>query len=187
MLAVKTLALGAVGIAALVGGTAPASAQWGNPYGHGYGQPDAGQVIGQVIAQVLNPYGQWGHQRGVNPRVAVNQCSRAVQHRLQTSRQADYGYQQHNPYNPYGYGHGHNQARVLGITHVQQRSATTMRVHGVATSGMGHAQYGGGQWGGGQWGGYGGYAQPQAQADLSFRCDVDFRGQIRHLSIGRNF
>jgi hypothetical protein len=183
MLAVKTIALGAVGIVALVGGTAPASAQYypGTPYGygHGYGHANPGQVIGQVIAQVLNPYGQWGHQRGVNPQVAVSQCSRAVQHRLGTQHHAGYGYQQHNPY---GYGHAYNQARVLGITHVQQRSATTMTVRGVATSGMFGAQYGGGQWGGGQWGGYG---QVQPHADLSFRCDVDFRGQIRHISIGR--
>jgi hypothetical protein len=176
MLAVKTFALGAVGIAALVGGTAPASAQFfpGSPYG--YGQPSAGQVIGQVIAQVLNPYGHWGYQRGVNPQMAANQCSRAVQHRLQTRHQAGWGHS----YNPYGYGYGHNQARVLGITRMEQRSATTIRVRGVATSGMmNHGQWG--QWGGG-WGGH-----AQARADLSFRCDVDFRGHVRNVSIGRNF
>jgi hypothetical protein len=187
MLAVKTIALGAVGVAALVGGTAPASAQYypGTPYGYGYGQPNAGQVIGQVIAQVLNPYGQWGHQRGVNPQLAVSQCTRAVQHRLSTRHQVGYG-QQYNPYNQYGYGNAYNQARVLGITQVQQRSATTMRVRGVATSGMGHAQYGGGYGGyGGQYGG--GYAQAQAHADLSFRCDVDYRGHVRNISIGRNY
>jgi hypothetical protein len=35
--------------------------------------------------------------------------------------------------------------------------------------------------------GYGGYAQAQAPADLSFRCDVDYRGHVRNISIGRNY
>lgn len=204
MLAVKTFALGAVGVAAAAGGAAPASAQYypGTPYG--YGQAGPAQIIGQVIAQVLNPYGQWGYgHRAVNPQVAANRCTSAVQRRLQASAGYGYGYQQHNPYNPYGYGNSYNQARVLGITRVEQRSASTMRVRGVATSGMGQAQYG--QYGGQPYGGYGGYGgQPygaqhygggyggyggyaQAQADLSFRCDVDYRGRIRNIDIDRRY
>jgi hypothetical protein len=32
---------------------------------------------------------------------------------------------------------------------------------------------------------YGGYAQAPALADLTFRCDVDYRGYIRDVDIDR--
>ena len=205
MKAVKTFAIGAVGAAALVGGAAPAAAQYYPGYpGYGYNQP--GNVIGQVIGQLLNPYGQFGYQRGVNPQIAVQQCTAAVQQRLQTRYRAGYGQGgyggyggypgyggAYGGYGQYGYNNAYGQARVLGVSRVEQRSATTLRVRGVATSGMvyGGYPYGGdGGYGQGGYGGYGGYGQggygyAQAQPDLIFRCDVDYRGYIRDIDIDR--
>ena len=181
MKAVTKLMTGAAGVAALVGMAAPAAAQY-----PGYGYPgynnNPANVIGQVINQVLNPYGQFGYSRGVNPQVAVNQCSAAVQQRLQMRYNAGYNaYGGYGGYNPYAQN-AYNQARVLGITRVEQRSSSTMRVRGYATSGRVYANpyagYGG-------YGGYGGYMQAQAPADLIFRCDVDYRGYVRDIDIDR--
>jgi hypothetical protein len=190
MKAVKTLALGAVGIVGLVGAAAPASAQYVPGYGYGqYGYPT--DVIGQVLQSILTPYGQFGYQRGVNPQFAVNQCTATVQQRLYRYGTGYGGYggygQPSGGYSPYGYTQPYSQARILGITRVEQRSATTMRVRGVATSGMMYGGYGGYPYGGGYGpGGYGGYSYGQAQSpDLSFRCDVDHRGYIRNIRIDR--
>jgi hypothetical protein len=167
MKAVKTIAIGAAGLVALVGASAPAAAQYypGYPYGGG------GNVIGQVLNSVLNPYGnQYGYGQygyGMNQQMAVQQCTAAVQQRL-----SGYG-----GYGAYGYGNAYSNGRVLGITRVDQRSNTTLRVRGYATSGM---NYGGYPYGG--YGGYGGYNSP---ADLSFKCDVDYRGYVRDIDINR--
>ena len=200
MKAVKTIVIGAVGVAALVGAAAPAAAQYyPNPGYGGYGQYGyPPNVIGQVLQSILNPYGQFGYQRGVNPQVAVQQCTSAVQQRLQYQNRGGYGGYGYGQYGQYGYGNAYSQARVLGITRVEQRSASTLRVRGVATSGIGFSgnPYGGGygQGGYGGYGGYGqggyggyggyGYAQPQSP-DLIFRCDVDYRGYIRDIDIDR--
>jgi hypothetical protein len=193
MKAVKIIALSAVGVAALVGAAAPAAAQFP---GYGYGSTSPVNVIGQVLQTVLNPYAQnryaqspyanpyaqspYANPYAQNPysqyggyganhqRVAAQQCATAVQQRLGG------GYAQ------YGHNNAYNQARVLGITRIEQRSRSTLRVRGYATSGMGYGSpYGGG------YGGYGGYAQAQAPADLSFSCDVDYRGYIRDIDIDR--
>jgi hypothetical protein len=183
MKAVKTIALCAVGIAAFFGAAAPASAQYYPGHGYGqYGYPT--NVIGQILHSILNPYGQFGYRYGVNPRVAVNQCTAAVQQRLQMHYSAGYGYGGYG-HSPYGYGNAYSNARILGITRVEQRSATTMRVRGFATSGMGYG-YGSPYGYGGYGGSYGTYGAP-AQADLSFRCDVDYRGYIRGIDIDRRY
>ena len=175
MKAVKTFAIGAAGLVALVGASAPAAAQYypGYPYGGG------GNVIGQVLNSVLNPYGnQYGYGQygyGMNQQMAVQQCTAAVQQRLSYR-----GYNGYNGYGAYGGGYGgYGNARVLGITRVDQRSNATLRVRGYATSGM---NYGGYPYGG--YGGYGGYNSP---ADLSFKCDVDYRGYIRDIDINRRY
>ena len=178
MKAVTKLMIGAAGVAAL-GMAAPAAAQYPG-YGYGqYGYPT--NVIGQVLQQILNPYGQFGYNRAVNPQTAVNQCTAAVQQRL--------SYQYGARYNPYAssYGYGYNNmassARILGITRVDQRSATTLRVRGYATSGrMAYNNYG--PYGYGAYGATG-YGYAQAPADLSFKCDVDYRGYIRDIDINR--
>src|SRR6187401_3117978 len=97
MKAVKTLAIGAVGVVALVGASAPAAAQ----YYPGYNNP--GNVVGQIINSVVNPYGQYGNSQygynqygygygnGVNQQAAVGQCTSAVQQRLAYQYSAGYG------------------------------------------------------------------------------------------------
>ena len=179
MKAVKTLAIGAVGIVALVGASAPAAAQ----YYPGYNNP--GNVVGQILQSVVNPYGQYGNQYGynqygygMNQQAAVNQCTAAVQQRLQYNR--GYG----------GYNRGYGNAHVLGITRVEQRSRSTLRVRGTATSGMvgpyypGDAYNGYSGYGYGSYGAYGGYGNAQP-ADLSFKCDIDYRGYVRDVDIDR--
>ncbi|QNM82498.1 hypothetical protein H8M03_10880 [Sphingomonas sabuli] len=177
MKAIKTIAIGAAGVAALVGTAAPASAQIFPGYGqYGYST----NVIGQVLQSILNPYGNFGYNRvaAANPQTAVNQCANAVQQRL--------SYQNRASYSPYGYGYntgGYGNAQILGITRVEQRSATTLRVRGYASSGAsaynGYGAYGYGAYGANAYG----YAQPRA--DLSFKCDIDYRGYIRDIDINR--
>jgi hypothetical protein len=208
MKAVKSFALGAVGLAALVGGAAPASAQYyGSPYGgYQYGYPT--NIIGQVIQSLINPYGQFGYNRGVNPQVAVQQCTAAVQQRLYRYGSYGYGGQyggyggQYGGYggyggygynSPYAYGGTYGNARILGITRVEQRSATTLRVRGFATSGRATSPYypgdvyGGYGGYGGSYGAYGGYGYAGGAADLSFKCDVDYRGYVRDVDIDRRY
>ena len=74
---------------------------------------------------------------------------------------------------PYAYGGGYNNARVLGVTRVEPRSSS-LRVRAYATSGRGY--------GNGYGNAYGGYNAP---ADLSFRCDIDYRGYVRDVDIDR--
>lgn len=165
MKAVKIFAIGAGSVLALAGASAPAAAQmypgypgYGSPYGYGYG----------------DPYG-YGYDRS-NERFLVQQCTTAVQQRLN-----NYGYGGYNPYG-YGNGYGYGRARVLGVTRIDRRTPGVLRIRGEASSGMnyGYGDYGYGGYGYG--GGYGGYGAP---ADLTFRCDVDFRGYIRGLDIDR--
>jgi hypothetical protein len=105
--------------------------------------------------------------------VAAQRCSAAVQHRL--SRQSTNGVG-----GIVGALLGVNTAptgRVLAITEATPRSST-VRVRGLATSGrsMGYGPYGVGAYGA---------AGYQYQPDLSFRCDVDYRGYVRDVNINR--
>ncbi|MGI8704765.1 MAG: hypothetical protein ACR2JJ_03035 [Sphingomicrobium sp.] len=172
---ILTLAIGAAGAAALAGAAAPASAQYypGSPYG--YNQP--GNVIGQVLNQVLNPYAnQYSQGYGMHSQAAVQRCTAAVQQRLSMQYRA--GYSPYGAYSPYGGYNTATNARVLGITRIEQRSRSTVRVRGVASSGQMYGRYGG-------YGGYGGYGYAQQSPDLIFRCDVDYRGYIRDIDIDR--
>ncbi|HYI43390.1 MAG TPA: hypothetical protein VD768_07195 [Sphingomicrobium sp.] len=188
MKAVTKILSGAAGIAALVGMAAPAAAQYPGYYpGYNTGT----NVIGQVLNSIINPYGQrtpyaygqqvpygygqvpygYGQQYGgLNTQAAVSQCSAAVQSRIAQQYSAGYGYA---PYN-----NGYSTARVVNITRVEPRSNTTMRVRGNATSGRAVAYN--------PYGGYGGYNNA-AVADLSFRCDVDYRGYVRDIDIDRRY
>ena len=80
------------------------------------------------------------------------------------------------------------------MTSVERRSNSGLRVRGVATArafASGYAPgygnpYGGGYSGyGGYGGGYGGYA-PQQQAELSFKCNIDYRGYVTDIDLNRN-
>jgi hypothetical protein len=66
--------------------------------------------------------------------------------------------------------------RVLGVTQIVPRSST-VRVRGIASSGrMAYSPYGVGM--------YGSLGAAYAP-DLSFKCDVDYRGYIRDIDIMR--
>ena len=149
---IKILA-GAAGLATVAG--SPATAQY-YPYGY-------------------NSYGYGAY--GVNPNVAAQQCSAAVQNRLanRTSLAAIIGSLVGIPTGTYG--------RVLSITS-STPTRSGMRVRGLASSGRmaynGYGPYGVGAYGALGYNAYGG-------ADLSFRCDVDYRGYVRDVDINRRY
>jgi hypothetical protein len=68
-------------------------------------------------------------------------------------------------------------ARVISVTQVNPRR-NTVRVRGLASSG---ANSGYGAYGVGAYGALGYAYRP----DLSFRCDVDYRGYVRDVDINR--
>jgi hypothetical protein len=109
--------LGAGLVAAAFAAAAPAAAQYypgyGSPYGYGYGNGYPGYGYGGVT----NPYG-YGYNVPGGSRIAVSQCTAAVQQRL-----GGYG----------GYGYGYE--RGLNITSVEIRSGGGYKVRGVAGAG----------------------------------------------------
>ena len=121
-----------------------------------------------------SPYAYGGY--GVNTGFAAQQCTAAVQSRL---------------YNRTGGvssvlgallgANTYSSARVLNVTQVVPRGRT-IRVRGLATSGR-YASNGYGPYGVGAYGALGYSYQP----DLSFRCDVDYRGYIRDIDIDRRY
>jgi len=168
MRALTKILAGGVFVAALVS-AAPAAAQYYPGYGNpGYGYGGGGNVIGQVLNQVLGGgyggYGNNGYGYGNNSQAAVSQCAAAVQQRLGGGYNG-YGY------NGYGYngGYANGGGRVLGINRVEPRSNGGLTVRGVATSG----QYAGYAYGG------------QGQADLTFKCKVDYRGYVSDIDLKR--
>ena len=158
---IKTMIAGGAGLAALAA-AAPAAAQYvyANPYGY------------------ANQYGysQYGYP-GANTTVAAQQCTAAVQNRL---------------YNRTSIGgiigallgaNTMNQSRVLGVTRVTNNNGYT-RVRGIASSGR-YAYNNYSPYGVGAYGALG-YGYNQA-ADLSFKCDVDYRGYVRDVDINRRY
>lgn len=119
------------------------------------------------------PYGYGNHGYGMNTSAAASQCTAAVQNRLY--------YRNTNGVGGiigsiFGLSTGTN-ARVLSVTQVRPLSNGTVRVRGLASSGrVAYNPYGVGYYGAL---GYG------AQPDLSFKCDVDYRGFIRDIDINR--
>ena len=138
----------------------------------GYGQPGYGQQggIDAIIGQLL------GNRYNVSDRTAVSQCATAAmaqasaQYRPQPYGNA-YGYGQQR----YNQGYGANM-RVTAITNVERRR-NGVRVSGLIDSRGGYPPYG-------QAYGYQnqGYA---AAGDLSFRCNVDYRGAVTNVRINR--
>jgi len=140
---------------AAIAGAAPASAQY-YPYNS------------------YNSYNRYSAY-GVNPSVAASQCTAAVQNRLsnRTSLGAILGSLVGIPTASYG--------RVLSITR-ETPTRRGMRINGLASSGR-YAYNGYGPYGVGAYGSLGyGY---NAAADLSWRCDVDYRGYVRNVDIRR--
>lgn len=148
----RTLMVGSTGLAMLAA-TAPAAAQYGNPYGNqGYGS--GGNVVGQIINNVLGGgrYGTYG--RG-NDRIAVDQCARAAEVRANGYGQAGYGQPPYgqaygypgndprygqSPYGQQAYGQ-QGAARVVAVTNVERRSNMT-RVTGLIDTGNAYGQRG---------------------------------------------
>ena len=161
MTMMKLLA-GAAGLVAIAA-SAPAAAQYtyANPYA--YSNPYA----------YANPYARsYGYNTNLTA-MATQQCSAAVQNRLY--RRSSSGVT-----GIVGALLGANTmstGRVLAVTQVIPRGST-VRVRGLATSGrsMGYGPYGVGAYGAL------GYA---SQPDLSFKCDVDYRGYVRDVDIMR--
>jgi hypothetical protein len=190
MKAVMKILAGGVGLAALAS-AAPAAAQ----YYPGYGYPNSGgNVIGQVLNQVLGG-NQYGY--GMNSQAAVQRCAAAVEQRINQRYRTAYnpyggGYSGYGGYGANAYAGG--GGRVLGVTSVERRSNNGLRVRGVATANAyagGYSPYG--AYGQGGYGGYGGYGQggyggyaPQQQAELSFKCNIDYRGYVTDIDLDRN-
>ena len=146
-------------------------------YQQGYQQPGYAQGgIGGIIDQLL------GNRYNVSDRQAVSRCASAAM----TQASAQYrGYNQgygNNGYNNGGYNNGYanngyaNAMRVTSITNVERRN-NGLRVSGLMSSGYG-SQYG-------QQGYQNGY-QNRAYGDVTFRCNVDYRGAVTNIRIGRN-
>lgn len=185
MKALTKILAGGVGLAALAS-AAPAAAQYYpqpySNYGYGYNQNPVGQIIGQILGYGRYPYGNYGYNQYSNQSVAVDQCARAVEARLNGYNNGYYGYG-NVPYGgQYGYGqYGYNNrynmgGRVQGITRVDRKSYG-LKVYGVASSGyQGYDGYGRQ--------GYGSYGY-NAGADLSWKCEVRYDGRIRDIDINR--
>jgi hypothetical protein len=153
-------------------------------YPPGYATPDQGtSIIGQIVDQLL------GNRYTVSDRTAVGRCASAALTQAERQYRAygynGYGQQYGEPdgqsYNQQrGYNNGYAQMRVTAITGVQRRSNNSLRVSGLIASGTGYGGYGG------QYGNQG-HADPRyAQtADLSFRCNVDYRGAVSGLRVSR--
>ena len=138
--------------------------------GYGYNQQDS---VGAIIGQLL------GNRYTVTDRTKVQQCASAAmaqasaQYRRQPYGNA-YGYNQENGYNQH-YNHA-AMMRVTAITDVQRRN-NGLRVSGLLDSRGGYPPHG-------QAYGYqnDGYA---ATGDLSFRCNVDYRGAVTNVRVRR--
>jgi len=155
----KKFLIGGAGLAALAAAT-PSAAQY-----YGYGQYG------------YSPYGNAYGYRTMNTNAAAQQCTAAVQNRLYYRTTNGVGGILGSIF---GLSSGSN-ARVLSVTRVVPTS-TGVRVRGLASSGR-IAYNGYGPYGVGAYGGLG-YGYSQA-ADLSFKCDVDYRGYIRDIDINR--
>ena len=167
-------------VAALGGGiAAPLGAQVPYPYPQpypqtyppGYAYPGQGYGSGgiqSVIDQLL------GNRYNVTDRQAVSQCASAAMVQAQAQFGGGYGGNSGYGYNNRGYA-GASNLRVTSITDVQRRQ-NGLRVKGLMSSGYG-----------GQNGYQNGYQNRGYGAEqLSFRCNVDYRGAVTNIRIGRS-
>jgi hypothetical protein len=146
---------------------------YGNPGypGQGYGQNSVGDIIDQLL----------GNRYNVTDRQAVRRCASAAT----AQASAQYGGYNQSYGQQYGYNQGYNQgygyggARVTAITNVERRSYG-LRVSGLMSNGGGYGGYGNQGYYGNQ-GAYGNRGYGHAQ--LSFRCDVDYRGAVTGVRV----
>lgn len=134
--------------------------QQANP---GYGQQDYAQnPVGQIIDSLL------GNRYNVTDRQAISQCASAAI--TQAAAQRDNGYNRGYANNAYN-----GAMHVTSITDVRRRN-NGVRVSGTMSSGYGSQN-------GNQ---YGYQNRNYPAANVSFRCNVDYRGAVTNLRIGRN-
>ena len=170
----------------------PYPQQYPQPYPPGYyPQQQYGNqsTMGQIIDRLL------GNRYNVTDRNAVSRCAGAAVQQAQ-ARYTPYGGGYNQGYNQgyppgygnqgyqgqgYAYGQGYNQMRVTAITSVERRS-NGLRVRGLLDSGrygnQGYPYQGQGY-------GNQGYGN-QGYGDLTFRCNVDYRGYVSNVRIERN-
>ena len=135
----------------------------------------AAPAAAQYYPHGYSGYGAYG--AGVNSNFAAQQCTAAVQSRLhnRTSLRSILGSLVGIPTNSYG--------RVIAITS-STPTRSGMRIRGAASSGR-YAYNNYGPYGSGAYGALG-YNYNNA-ADLSWRCDVDYRGYVRDVGINRRY
>ena len=158
--------------------------------GYGYAQPGYAQPYGTTanpIEQIVNQLLGNNSNYNVSERTLVSRCASAAiaqaqaQYRPGYNSYGAYGqrYGYNQPYANNGYGNGYNngysQMRITAISNVERRRNNELRVTGMISSGA--QPYGNAYGYQGQ-----GYAQ---QADLSFRCNVDYRGAVSGIRISR--
>jgi len=114
------LLAGAAGLAALVGVTSPAAAQYPG-YGYGYGNTNTvGGVVGQILGYGRYPYGNYGYNQYGNQSTAIDQCARAVEARLNGGN-GYYGYGnvpyggRYGGYNDMAFQNGANDGYEKGV------------------------------------------------------------------------
>ena len=154
----------------------PQQQGYGQP-GYGYGYQDQ-NGLGAIIGQLL------GNRYNVTDRTAVQQCASAAMNQASAQYRPQNGYGQPPYGNAYGYNNnrGYNQGyvptmRVTAITNVERRN-NGLRVSGLLDSRSSYQPNGRAY-------GYqnNGYA---ATGDLSFRCNVDYRGAVTNLKVRRS-
>ena len=162
MFSVKKILAAGVGLAALAGIATPAAAQY---Y---YSQPYASPYARSYASPYGSPYGNAYGYNNASAQIAAQRCSAAVQQRLGTRTGVS---------GILGAVLGARTVggRVLQVTQVNP-NRSSIRVRGLASSGTNMGQYG--------YGAYGAYGMAY-QPDLSFKCDVDYRGYIRDVDINR--
>jgi len=138
----------------------PSYQQQAYGYNQGYSQNPVGQIIDTLL----------GNRYNVTDRQAVTQCASAAI--TQAAAQYGNGYGRGYANNGYNGYNGYNGAmRVTSITDVQRRN-NGLRVSGMMSSG---------------YGGQNGYQNRNyAASNVSFRCNVDYRGAVTNVRIGRS-
>ena len=134
---------------------APAAAQYYPSYGYPGYGYGGGNVVGQVLNQVL------GGGYGYNGYGAGGSSQVAVNQcmgAVQSRLGGGYG----GAYGGYNGSYGYANGRVLGVSRVEPRSNGGLTVRGVASSG----RFGN-------------------QADLTFKCKVDYRGFVSDVDLTR--
>jgi hypothetical protein len=150
---------------------------YGQPgYGQqGYGQQGYGQqgygyqgTTGNPVTDVIDSL--LGNHYNVTDRQAVRQCARAAQ----VQAQSQYG----------GYNRGYGQQIAAPAMHVTAITDVQRRSYGLRVSGMLGSGYAG-QYGSQYGNQYAYQNRGYGVGDISFRCNVDYRGQVTNVRIGR--